>query len=266
MDDTAGTARWVEGDKSTLPYLEANGFDVKSEAAARLAIAGARRMAVSYERTSVGELLWALIDKGLPLRRKVDNVIVGEILISAAARSGQEHLFKRLAEAGFLRTLPKPILHELFRSVGCSPAIARALVKAGANPRSLGEEGSALNTYTGTATVCDGNDAKTTAMIETLIGLGVPLEARNSYGWTALMGTNSPALARLLISRGADVNAREADGTTPVLSTNDDRVALILLRAGANPRARNAHGTVLQQAAKGHMPATIAWLNAHGIR
>ena len=52
---------------------------------------------------------------------------------------------------------------------------------------------------------------------------------------------------------------------TNVLSTDDDRVALILLRAGSDPHAHNDQGTLRQQATKNHMPATLAWLDAHGV-
>lgn len=103
-------------------------------------------------------------------------------------------------------------------------------------------------------------------MARTLIDLGVPLEARDDVGWTALMGCDSPALARLLIERGADVNARTKEGKTPVLITDDDRVALILLRAGADPRVRDKDGSLREQAVKQHMPATLAWLDAHGVK
>ena len=103
-------------------------------------------------------------------------------------------------------------------------------------------------------------------MARTLIELGVPLEARDGLGWTALMGCDSLELAQLLLSHGADPKARAKDGTTTVLATDDDRVALILLRAGADPRARNDQGSVRSSAVKYAWPATIAWLDQHGIR
>lgn len=125
---------------------------------------------------------------------------------------------------------------------------------------------SALTSLWGVAPRCEEQPERQLATARVLIELGVPLEARSSIGWTALMGCNSPALAQLLLAHGADPNARDAEGTTALLSTEDDRVALLLLRAGANPRAKDANGTVRQQAIKGHMPATLAWLDAHHIR
>jgi ankyrin repeat protein len=112
---------------------------------------------------------------------------------------------------------------------------------------------------------CEGEE-RLIEMARTLIDLGVPLEGRDGSQWTALMGCDSPALVRLLIERGANVNARDEDGTTPVLATDEDRVALILLRAGADPSARDADGSLRRQAVKRHMPATLAWLDAHGVR
>jgi ankyrin repeat protein len=102
-------------------------------------------------------------------------------------------------------------------------------------------------------------------LARTLIALGVPLEARDNLGWTALMGCDSPELAQLLLSHGANPNARAKDGTTPVLATDDDRVAVILLRAGADPLARNDQGSVRSNALKSAWPATIAWLDQHGV-
>jgi ankyrin repeat protein len=103
-------------------------------------------------------------------------------------------------------------------------------------------------------------------MATALLDLGVPSEARDDLGWTALMGVDSPALARALLAGKANPNARDKDESTPLLSTDDDRVALILLRAGADPRVRNENGTLRAQAVKQHMPATLAWLDEHKIQ
>jgi len=178
---------------------------------------------------------------------------------------GSEALFDELAKRGALTAISRSVLTEIFNRVGCSAKIARALVRAGADPHSAGEDGTGLTALRGSAATCREHPEKELEMGQTLIGLGVPLEARDGLGWTALMGCDSPQLAQLLLAHGANPNAHDKDGTTPLLSTNDDRVALTLLRAGADPRAKDGNGTVRAQAEKGHMPATLAWLDAHGV-
>jgi hypothetical protein len=161
--------------------------------------------------------------------------------------------------------MTRAAINDAFVNVGCSVKIARALVKGGADPRTTGENGTALTALRGSAATCEDEPDMMLGMARTLIEFGVPLEARDSLGWTALMGCDSPELARLLLAKGADPKARTKDGTTPVLATDDDRVALILLAAGADPRAKNDQGTVRSNAVKGHWPATLTWLDEHGI-
>ena len=186
-------------------------------------------------------------------------------MVRAATARGNEALFDTLAEHGALAAAPRAALTEAFNEIGCSASIARALVKAGADPHTPGESGTGLTALRGSAATCEGHPDKQLELAQTLIALGVPLEARDQLGWTALMGCDSPELAQLLLAHGANPNAHDKDGTTPLLSTDDDRVALILLRSGADPRAKDENGTVRVQAVKGRMPATIAWLDAHGV-
>ena len=104
-------------------------------------------------------------------------------------------------------------------------------------------------------------------MALTLVALGVPLEGRDdTLGWTPLMGCNDPEVAAILLKAGANPNARGEDGTTPILSVDDDRVAVLLLRAGADPKTKDDDGMVRDQATKNRWPATLAWLDAHGIK
>lgn len=207
-----------------------------------------------------------LVERGLPLDAKIGDQVLGTMLVHAAARSGSDALFETLASRGALTAIPRRALTAAFRNVGCSAKISRALVKAGADPLITGDDGTALTALRGSAATCDKHPAKELEMSQTLIELGVPLEARDSLGWTALMGCDSPQLSQLLLKHGADPNAHDKDGTTPLLSTDDDRVAVTLLRVGANPRAKDENGTVRAQAVKGHMPATLAWLDAHGVQ
>ncbi len=265
VDAVAGTARWVDGNAQTLDELDAAHLDYRSRGAVALAAAAASKLGGYRPAEGVEALLLGLVNRGVPLDARINGQSLGTILVQAAATAGSEALFDKLAGRGALATVPHAILDQAFARVGCSPGIARALVKAGADPHLAGGDGTALTALRGSAPTCDARPDKMLEMARALIALGVPLEARDTLGWTALMGCDSPELARLLLASGADPRARDKEGTTTVLSTDDDRVALILLRAGADPRARNENGTVRAQAIKGHMPATLAWLDAHGI-
>lgn len=265
VDKVAGTARWVNGNAETLTYLDAAKFDYQSQAGARLALAAAWKLNDYRPEPGLEALVIGLVDRGVPLGHKVKGVSVGAVLLHVAARQGKEALFAKLQEHDVLAGMPRAAINDAFSAVGCSPNIARALVKGGADPRVNGENGTALTALRGGAATCEDRPDKMLEMARTLIEFGVPLEARDGLGWTALMGCDSPELARFLLAKGADPNARTNDGTTPVLATDDDRVALILLRAGADPRAHNDRGTVRANAIKGHWPATLAWLDEHGV-
>ena len=266
VDLAAGTGRWVDGNLQTLDELDSAHFDYRSRSAAILAAAVATKLRGYRPSEGVETLLVELVKRGVPLDAKIGDQTLNTILVQAASIAGRETLFDELAKRSALMAIPRQALTAAFNRVGCSPTIARALVSAGADPHAPGEDGTALTALRGSAATCDEHLDKELEMARTLIELGVPLEARDSLGWTALMGCDSLQLAQLLLAHGANPNARDKDGTTPVLSTDDDRVSLTLLRAGADPRAKDENGTVRAQAVKGHMPATVAWLDAHGIQ
>ncbi len=266
VDTVAGTARWVNGNAQTLDDLDAARFDYRSHSAAMLAAAAAIKLNGYPPSKTTETLILGLVERGVPLETKIGADHLGARLVQAAAMYGSEALFDKLSERGALTTMSRASLVRALNGVGCSPKIARELVKAGADPHAAGEHGTSLTSLRSDERACGGSSDKQIEMARTLIELGVPLEARDDLGWTALMGCNSPELARLLLAHGANPNVRDEEGTTPLLSTNDDRVALILLRAGADPRARDREGSVRTHSIQGHMPATLAWLDAHGIR
>jgi hypothetical protein len=263
VDEVADSSRWVSGDTQTLADLDAIHFDYHSTGGEKLALAAATKLNDYRPSPGVESLILGLIHRGVPL---LGPLKVGTTLITVAAAQGREALFKELVDRGILAQMSRSSLSKAFADVGCSADIARQLVKAGADPHFTDEDGTALTKLRGSSSTCDDQPQKKLELARTLISLGVPLEARDNLGWTALMGCDSPDLARLLLASGADVKARAKDGTTAVLATDDDRVALILLRAGADPRAHNEQGTVRSNAIAGHWPATLAWLDEHGIR
>ena len=265
VDEAAGSARWISGNEQTLAELDAARFDYHSQAGADLVVAAASKLGGYRAPKGIDALVLGLIDRKVPLNTVVGGKTVGSALVSAAARQGDDAVFEQLAKRGMLADMPSATLATAFGNVGCSPAIARKLVDAGADPRFTGDSGTPLTNLKGSAATCEEHPERLVEMARTLIALGVPLEARDSIGWTALMGCDSPDLARVLLEHGADPKAHDEEGTTTVLATDDDRVAIILLRAGADPRAHNKEGSVRSNAVKGHWPATLAWLNQHGI-
>lgn len=280
VDAVAGIDRWVHGNVETIGILEAEGFDFRSQAAADLVAAATEPFHYQYRDRPSEPMVLALLDKGAPLDATVEQVWariwsghvmveepkarLGSVLAYRAAVAGDELLLRRMAAKGYLARLPRDRLNQaLLGGAGCSPVIARALIKAGANPRTVDDLRSPLSSLA-TSPACK-RENRRLEMVRTLIDLGVPVDGSAS-GWTALMSSSSPELARLLLARGANPNARYKDGTTPLLAAQDDRVALILLRAGADPRARNPGGSVRDHAIERHLPATLAWLDAHGIK
>jgi hypothetical protein len=266
VDLVAGTARWVSGDAQTLAELDAAHFEYQSEAGVKLIIAAASKLSDYRPPQAVETFISGLIDRGVPLDAKINNVSVGTTLVRVAASQGREALFNKLAARNVLSAMPRSAINAAFNNIGCSPKIARALVASGADPRIAGDNGTALTGLRGSAPTCEEQPDKMLEMARTLIALGVPLEARDSLGWTALMGCDSTEFAQLLLAHGADPKARDKEGTTTVLATDDDRVALILLRGGADPRARKRKESVRSTATKSHWPATLAWLDEHGVR
>jgi hypothetical protein len=265
VDEAAGTARWVDGNEQTLAELDAAHFEYRSTAGARLAIAAAQKLSDFHPSAGTEAFLIGLIDRGI-LAAKVNNSNVGTTLVQVAASKGSDALFAKLAERNVLDTMARSAITAAFSGLGCSANIARALVRAGADPHVATDDGTPLTRLRGAAESCEDHPEKMLEVARTLIELEVPLEARDNLGWTALMGCDSPELAQLLLSHGANPNARAKDGTTPVLATDDDRVALILLRAGADPRARNDEGSARSNAIKYPWPATLAWLDQHGVK
>ena len=265
VDEIAGTARWVDGNSDTLAELDAAHFDYRSQVAAKLAVAAASKLSAYRPSSGIETLLSGLIDRGLPLGGSFGGGSVGAILLEAAAKQGDEALFDKLVERHVVAGMSRSALSRAFTNVGCSAKIARALVDGGADPHVAGDNGTALTALRGGAATCDGQPDRMVEMARTLVALGVPLETRDSLGWTALMGCESPELVRLLLAHGANPKAHAKDGTTTVLATDDDRVALILLRAGADPRARVGQDSVRTNAIKKHWPATRAWLDQHRV-
>lgn len=277
VDELAGTDRWVRGNAETVALLKGQGFNFKSRDAAELVRSATQLSRWPPDQTGTNELIRAVMAEGLDLSTPVDvwvrnqtkeTATIGSIIANYAAETGNEALFEEMKRAGQVARMSKENLDAAFQGeMGCSAQIAKALVEAGANPKAVSENGNALHKVRSSYGRCaDAGSVKRVEMAAALVALGVPMEARDSIGWTPLMGCEDPAVAQVLLKAGANPNAKDDEGTSAILSVYDDRVVVTLLRAGADPRAKDRDGSLRQQALKHNWPATLAWLDQHGIQ
>ncbi|CAN9238113.1 unnamed protein product [Alternaria alternata] len=89
-----------------------------------------------------------------------------------------------------------------------------------------------------------------------LLDAGLPVDEKDSYGWTALAATaeyDHASSANVLLNRGADIETRDKNGWTPLLravNSNSHSVLKLLLGQRANHRAVSLRGeTILHFAA-----------------
>ncbi len=263
VDRVAGTARWVTGDKNSNADLASEGFDFSSPAAASLLL-----LAIPE---APEEMLLDLIARGVPLESELagEGKPVGRMALEQSITFSRPALFEELARRGWLRRVPAADLSQAFArgGGGCNPVIAKGLVGAGADPAARGPAGetaliAALESYS--CNLAEGRDAGPMASL--LIGLGVPVNAADKNGETALYKAARLEIVKLLLAAGARVDIRNAKGLSPAFGNADDSIVLTLLEAGADPRGCSSGGLTLRQKARNdRMPGTLAWLDAHHI-
>jgi hypothetical protein len=294
IDDAAGTARWVSGNGETLAALRAEGFDPASDQASDLAVAA---LAAKSDRLVVD-----LIDAGLPLDRsykprtkRAVAAPLGAILLADAVSHGRAAVARALLDRGWAARTDRNALRDAFISGagGCDIGVARALVNAGVDPKAsppppsaagsetdgklaaaLADAESAIGPKSPTAlavaveqySVCDAELADRQDLVRGLIALGVDVKARGSEGKNVLFGLESPVLVDILLAAGARADVKDKDGLSPAFGTWTDEIALRLLDAGADPSGKDDGKTLRQTAVEHKMPATLAWLDAHGIK
>ncbi|WP_423142061.1 DUF6438 domain-containing protein [Parablastomonas sp. CN1-191] len=279
VDELAQTRRWISGDAATIASLKAEHFDFRTPAAAQLVGAAIALRPASDETVGVTTLIRQAIDAGLNLEQPVpdprgrpgENRKVGAAIALYAADIGDEALFQEMADKKQLAGIGTgELTRALAGGAGCSPAIAQALVEAGADPkgyRAKWSDGTATalhalrSRWTACATV---SSARRVAFARSLIALRVPLEVRDDIGWTPLMGLNDPDVARVLLDAGADPN-KTSSGLPTLMSGEDERVVLLLLDRGANPRVADGKKTLRQLARNSHWQTTTEWLDQHGV-
>jgi hypothetical protein len=279
VDRVAGTARWTDGNEETVAALRQEGFDFSAWNAMLIAATATVERLVPR---APDNLIIGLIEAGLPLDRRfgqdADAAPLGEVLLLGAVRSHRPALFAALAGRGWLGRIPRDHLSLAFAegAGGCDPAVARALVGAGADPRArtplapdpeIADEQGSTALLSALASYGPCHDVNVAPLIDTLLALGVDINAANQRGQTALFMVDDPALQERLLAAGARVDVRDRDGNSAALSSWTDVIALRLLEAGADPHGRDFEGKTLREQARiRNMPAVLRWLDAHNIR
>ena len=295
IDAAADTARWVSGNGETLAALKAEGFDPTGDQASDLAVAA---LAAKSDRLVVD-----LIDAGLPLNRPYKPLTkgavaapLGTILLVDAVSHGRAAVARALLDRGWAARTDRSALRDAFISGagGCDSAVARALVNAGVDPKAspppppsaagaevdgkladaLADAASAIGPTSPTAlavaveqySVCDAELADRQDLVRGLIALGVDVNSRGSDGKNVLFGLESPVLVDILLAAGTRADVKDKDGLSPAFGSWTDEIVLRLLDAGADPSGKDDGKTLRQTAVEHKMPATLAWLDAHGVK
>jgi len=277
LDSAAGAGRWISGDTGLVDWLSADGFDFRSAAAVRLAIAGVR--------TASDDTLLGLVERGAPLdtpsdASQPDSRRAGAELLWGAIVNGKTALFRKLVQLGWLPALGLPIANDAFAesSAGCEPALVDAAAAAGLNMNAAtpgsppidanGPELGAIYGETALAGLATDyacrDEAARVATADRLLANGADPNLRNSKGETSIFDVENLDLLNLLLSHGADPTLRAKDGNSAVFGSWTDAIVLRLLEAGASPEGRYFDGKTLREQAEEHsMHAVEQWLDAH---
>lgn len=203
---------------------------------------------------------------------RASNPEVVRVLLSAMAADPPEGMRKRLSFA----------LRGAVYSNN-NPAVAAALIEAGADPNARGWDG-------GTTLHTAAQTNAEPAVAKVLLDAGADIAARDENGATPLHlatdeenplnrspDSESPHVLGVLLAAGADLSARDGKGDTPLLAAlriarrlerEDPRLTKAvrtMLEAGADPDARDSKGrTALHIAARRGGPEMIAVLLGAG--
>lgn len=221
VDFAAGSARWVNGDETTLDSLRAEGWDFHSRDAADTL---ARAIDLSSDDLVIG-----LIDAGAPPDGRADSPLFG---IQEASRSALATALirKRAAIARRLLDAGAPIDIDAV-AAAASANDTESLDRLLAAKPDLGMRDGWGNPLI--FAVNEDADGKWREVLRLLLAAGVDVRAANRGGETALHRVSGGEFARKLIEAGADIEARDRRNDTPLFATFSEEVALVLLDAGA---------------------------------
>ena len=272
IDQVAGTGKWVNGNRETVTALKKEGWDFKSEEAAKT-------MARAAGKGS-SEFVQDLLKEGVRGSLEAES---RNSALAAAAQAGDYRTLRMLITAGVGRNDKQMKTSALGAAAFTGDLeMVRELIAYGADPKgvALGEGGSSTVLMEAAASgvpdvaeailavhpdvnmsdekgrtavhyVSDGNDywdrkrhADRGQVIHMLARAGADLDAQDDEGDTALHRAYYENVAKALIEEGADVNTRNNDGNTPLMENFSVGVAQLLVAAGADVHLKNHEGKI----------------------
>jgi ankyrin repeat protein len=201
IDRLSGSQRWTQGNAKTLPALEAEHWDFKSQEAADTLV----RVAAFGNVQAVRDLVRA----GVPLNGKSSWGLPPDqrALLEAAAGNGDLATLQALLAAGASANMQDLGRALVVAGERGDPAMLKALLDAGA----------AKTQDLGPALVAAAGSGKVEAL-HLLIAYGAAMSARDHRGHTVLMaaaGSGSPAMVREILKSHPDVNATSSIPCVP---------------------------------------------------
>lgn len=255
VDRAADTAALVTGNERTIARLEAARFDFRS------------RAGIVAFLWSIGKapdsVPLAFLDRGLsfeqlmrvsPWQKSLEPA--GKLALFAAVEAGRVAVFDRLDRTEIFDGLSQEDLDGLLLAAAHSRSqhLVKRMLARGGRPGAIDKErGSALIRALDDHYRKPAPDADQEAIVRLLLRRGVPLEATDGIGWTALQHAydDDPRFARMLIAAGAKVDAVENDDDQPLLYlTGDEEIALIAIEAGADLGRKDSDGRTLAEIAR----------------
>lgn len=263
MDRVAGD-RFARGDSHTLASLREEHFDFRSDEAAS--------MLARASESAPESLVLGMLAEGTPATGRTsmnrDPGNPSPTALQQASRAGRAPVVRALIDAGALSVQADEKDIALRNAVDAgSPATVAEILKAGADPSLLDEDGAPLVVRARAAHIYGGPpQVDVPGVLRLLIAAGADPRQRDGKASTALHYATGAEVVTLLLGAGLDIEARDSQGRTPLLTANDDEASLALIKAGADITVTEDGGTVLEGAIQQKYPKTIEELRRRGVK
>ena len=240
IDRVTDTPKWIKGNAETVPALKREGWDFKSEEAAKV-----------LARASQGKnsaLVRELLAEGVSVSGSNES---GNSALAAAAQAEDRATVKLLIKAGAAKNDQEMKNKALGAAAGTGDMeLVRMLLEYGADAKGV------LREERGTSTVLMGAARSgVPEVVEAILALHPDVNTRDEKGRTALWYisdastyydekryANRAQVVHLLARAHANLNAQDEEGNAPLHEAYESDVAKALIEDGANVDIRNENG------------------------